>query len=270
MARRSRSGGEHPQLNGTDESPLPFDPASYEPADELLAGRKILVTGAGDGIGRAASLRFAGLGATVVLLGRTVPKLESVYDQIVDAGCPRPSIAPVDFEKADGETYSSLADSLQQEFGRLDGLLHNAGMLGELAPIEHYDVTLWQRVLHVNLTAAFILTRVCLPLLRQSDDASVVFTSSGVGRQGRAYWGAYAVSKFGVEGLSQVLAEELAKTRIRVNCINPGATRTDMRLQAYPAEDRSRLATPEEVLGPYVYLLGPDSRGVTGESLDAQ
>lgn len=249
---------------------MTFDPATYEPRDGLLEGRIILVTGAGDGIGRAAAKRIATLGARVILLGRTVRKLESVYDEILDAGHPRPSIATMDFEKADGAAYSSLADSIASEFGCLDGLLHNAGMLGELTPIEHYDVQLWQRVLHVNLTAEFILTRVCLPLLRQSDDASIVFTSSGVGRRGRAYWGAYAVSKFGVEGLCQVLAQETAKAGIRVNCVNPGATRTDMRLKAYPAEDRDKLKTPEEVIAPHIYLLGPDSRGVTGGSFDSQ
>lgn len=249
---------------------MTFDPSNYTPGDNLLADRIILVTGAGDGIGRVAAKRFAELGARVILLGRTVGKLESVYDEIIDAGHLRPSIAPMDFEKADGEAYTSLADSIADEFGRLDGLLHNAGILGELAPIEHYDVALWQRVIHVNLTAEFVLTKVCLPLLRKSEDGSIVFTSSGVGRQGRAYWGAYAVSKFGVECLSQVLAQETEKAGIRVNCVNPGATRTDMRLKAYPAEDRDKLATPEEVLTPHIYLLGPDSRGVTGGSFDAQ
>jgi NAD(P)-dependent dehydrogenase (short-subunit alcohol dehydrogenase family) len=247
-----------------------FDPATYEPRDDLLQDRIILVTGAGDGIGRAASLRFASLGARVILLGRTVRKLESVYDEILAGGGLRPSIAPMDFETADGDAYSGLADSIAGEFGRLDGLLHNAGILGELTPIEHYDVTLWQRVLHVNLTAEFILTRVCLPLLRQSDDASILFTSSGVGRRGRAYWGAYAVSKFGVEGLAQVLAQETEKAGIRVNCVNPGATRTSMRLHAYPAEDRDKLKRPDEVITPHVFLMGPDSRGVTGGSFDSQ
>lgn len=249
---------------------MTFNPATYQPRDGLLDDRIILVTGAGDGIGRAAATRFASLGARVILLGRTVSKLESVYDEILDAGGHRPSIAPMDFETADGEAYTSLSESLASEFGRLDGLLHNAGMLGELAPVEHYDVALWQRVIHVNLTAEFILTRVCLPLLRQSDDASIVFTSSGVGRRGRAYWGAYAVSKFGVEGLSQVLAQETEKAGIRVNCVNPGATRTDMRLKAYPGEDRDKLKTPEEVITPHVYLMGPDSRGITGGSFDSQ
>ena len=165
---------------------------------------------------------------------------------------------------------SALADSLANEFGQLDGLVHNAGLLGEKFTVEQYDAALWQQVMHVNVTAAFALTQVCLPLLRASEDASLIFTSSGVGRRGRAFWGAYAVSKFATEGLMQVLADEHKHEHIRVNCVNPGPTRTRMRQAAYPGEDPETLKRPEEILATYVYLLGSDSRGVTGESLDAQ
>ncbi len=159
---------------------------------------------------------------------------------------------------------------MSEEFGRLDGLVHNAGILGERYSIEQYDAELWQQVMHVNVTAAFALTQVCLPMLQAAPDPSVIFTSSGVGRTGKAFWGAYAVSKFATEGLSQVLANEHRHDKLRVNCINPGATRTSMRLAAYPAEDRNTLKRPEEILSTYIYLLGPDSKGVTAESLDAQ
>lgn len=243
---------------------------AYEAPAKLFEDRVILVTGASDGIGRAAALRCAGLGARVILHGRSAGKLETVYDEIVAAGGPRPSIAELDFAKAEGPAYSALAESIESELGGLDGLLHMAGMLGELSPIEHYDVILWQQVLHVNLTAAFVLTQVTIPLLKRADDASIVFATSGVGRRGRAYWGAYAVSKFGVEGLSQTLAEELAHAGIRANCVNPGRTRTKMRRKAYPAEDPETLPAPADVLAPFLYLLGPDGRGVTGQSLDAQ
>ncbi|MDX1508426.1 MAG: YciK family oxidoreductase [Woeseiaceae bacterium] len=248
-----------------------MDHQSYTYADDILRDRIILITGASDGIGRALALEAARLGAQVLLHGRSVKKLEAVYDAIeaID-GAPRPSIAVMDLTSADANAYKSLATSLHEEFGRLDGLVHNAGILGERYSIEQYDALLWQQVMHVNVTAAFALSQVCLPLLRESADASVIFTSSGVGRTGRAFWGAYAVSKFATEGLSQTLADELRQTHIRVNCINPGATRTKMRLAAYPAEDRDKLKTPEEILATYVYLLGPDSKGVTGESLDAQ
>lgn len=243
----------------------------YEVRPGLLADRVILVTGAGAGIGRALAKRVASLGATVILHGRTVSRLESVFDEIRAAGGPEPAIFPLNLERATGEDYDRLSGAIEAQWGRLDGLVHNAGVLGGRTPIEHHDVADWQRVLHVNLTAPFILCRCLLPLLFQSADASVVFTSSGVGRRGKAYWGAYAVSKFGVEGLSQVLANELAnKPNIRVNVINPGATRTTMRAAAYPAEDPEHLKTPEEILGAYLYLLGPDSRGITGRSYDAQ
>jgi NAD(P)-dependent dehydrogenase (short-subunit alcohol dehydrogenase family) len=183
---------------------------------------------------------------------------------------PEPAVAQLDLERAQGPHYQRLTDEIETRFGRLDGLLHNAGILGDRSPIEHYDIGLWQRVMHVNLTAPFILTRCLLPLLGQSPDASVVFTTSGVGNQGRAYWGAYCVSKFGTEGLAQLLADECENTAIRVNCINPGAVRTRMRRQAYPAEDPRKLPPPEALTAPYLYLLGPDSRGVTGERIECQ
>jgi NAD(P)-dependent dehydrogenase (short-subunit alcohol dehydrogenase family) len=245
--------------------------AHYEAAPGLLQDRVILITGAGAGIGRALAKSAAGLGATVILLGRTVRRLEAVYDEICAAGGPTPSIFPLNLERAAGEDYDRLSAAIEEQWGHLDGLVQNAGVLGGRTPIAHHDVGDWQRVLHVNLTAPFILCRCLLPVLLKSEDASVVFTSSGVGRRGKAYWGAYAVSKFGIEGLSQVLADELEnKPNIRVNAINPGPTRTAMRAAAYPAEDPERLKTPEEILGPYLYLLGPDSRGVTGRSIDAQ
>ena len=248
-----------------------MDPRNYEAPDGLLKDRIILITGASDGIGRALALKCAELGAQVLLHGRNVPQLEAVYDEIeaID-GSARPSIAVMDLAVADSEAYRSLADGLAKEFGRLDGLVHNAGILGERYTIEQYDAALWQQVMHVNLTAAFALTQVCLPMLDAAEDPSIIFTSSGVGRQGRAFWGAYAVSKFGTEGLSQILAAEHEHGKLRSNCVNPGATRTKMRLAAYPAEDRDALKAPDEVLAPYLYLLGPDSHGVTGQSLDAQ
>jgi NAD(P)-dependent dehydrogenase (short-subunit alcohol dehydrogenase family) len=240
------------------------------PAD-LLRDRVIMVTGAGSGIGRALARAAAGLGATVILHGRSVRKLEALYDEIRSAGHPEPAIFPLDLARAKGEDYDRLSGAIEEQWGRLDGLVQNAGILGSRTPIEHHDVAEWQRVLHVNLTAPFILCRCLLPLMLKSDDASVIFTSSGVGRRGKAYWGAYAVSKFGIEGLNQVLADELEnKPGIRVNAVNPGPTRTSMRAAAYPAEDPMQLKTPEEILGVYLYLLGPESRGTSGGSFDAQ
>ena len=247
------------------------DPNSYEYADDILKNRIVMVTGASDGIGKALAVHIAGLGAQVVLHGRNTKKLESVYDQITNLkDAPRPSIAVLDLATADSDAYSSLVNSIEQEFGHLDGLVHNAGILGQRLSIEQYDVADWQRVMHVNLTVPFVLTQALLPLLRQSPDPSIVFTSSGVGRVGKAFWGAYSVSKFGTEALSQILADENRHTPLRVNCINPGPVRTNMRLAAYPAEDRDALKRPEDILAAYVYLLGPDSHGVTGKSIDVQ
>src|SRR5262249_32833403 len=195
-----------------------FEPREHVAGPTELAGRVVAITGAGSGIGRAVALECARRAAHVVLIGRDVAKLEAVHEQISAAGSPEASIAPLDLEKAVARDYDDLADALLERFCRLDGLLHNAGLLGTLSPIEHYDVPTWCRVLHVNLTAAFVLTQVLLPVLKKSADASIVFTASSVGRRGRAYWGAYAVSKFAVEGLAQVLSEELEGiSHVRVN-----------------------------------------------------
>jgi NAD(P)-dependent dehydrogenase (short-subunit alcohol dehydrogenase family) len=244
------------------------DPRLYAPAAGLLKGRVIVVTGAGAGIGAEAARTFARYGATVVLIGRTQKKLEAVYDAIEAEGGPQPVIFVMDFAKAQGDDYQNLHDGLEQEFGRLDGLLNNASILGARSPIEHHDVKAWLETIHVNLNAPFILTQTLLPLLHKSADPSIVFTSSGVGRKGKSFWGAYAVSKFGTEGLMQTLADEV--TDIRVNCINPGATRTAMRKAAYPGEDPNQLKIPADIMAPYMYLLGPDSKGLTGRSIDCQ
>jgi NAD(P)-dependent dehydrogenase (short-subunit alcohol dehydrogenase family) len=250
---------------------LETDYQSYTYSQDLLRDHIILITGASDGIGRALALHAASLGAQLILHGRNVSKLEKVYDEIeAMEGVPRPSIAVLDLATADSDAYRSLADRLEEEFGRLDGLVLNASIIGDRFSIEQYDAATWQQVMHVNLTSAFVLTQVCLPMLQKSENGSVIFTSSGVGRTGQAFWGAYAASKFATEGLSQVLADEQRHTNLKVNCINPGATRTNMRLEAFPGEDRDALKRPEDILATYIYLLGPDSKGVTGQSLDAQ
>lgn len=243
----------------------------YQPRPGLLEGRVILVTGAGDGIGRACALSCARLGATLVLAGRTQSKLEAVYDEILAAGGPEPAIVPINLEGAGEADYQQIALGLEENFGRLDGLVQNAGQLGQITPLEQYDPAIWNSVIQVNLNAAFLLSQACLPLLAKSEDASIIFTSSGVGRRGRAFWGAYAVSKFALEGLSQVLADELeSQGRVRVNAVNPGATRTRMRAFAFPGEHPDDNPEPEAIMPVYLYLLGPDARGVTGLSLDAQ
>ena len=246
-------------------------PANYRPHNKLLQGKTLLVTGAGDGIGRAAALCYARYGATVILLGRTGSKLEAVYDEIEASGGPKPALVELDLATAGEENYINLGSGLAGEFEHLDGLLHNAGTLGERRPIESAGYSAWQEVMQVNVNAQFLLTRHLLPLLRAAHNASIIFTSSGVGRTGKAYWGAYAVSKFATEGFSQVLASELENTsRIRVNCLNPGATNTAMRRTAYPAEHPDTNPAPADIMASYLFLMGDDSLGVTGRSFDAQ
>ncbi len=243
----------------------------YNPPQDLLKGRTILVTGAGDGIGRVAAKEFASHGATVILLGKTIPKLEAVYDEIEEMGATQPAIYPMNLEGASPHDYLELAEKLKQEFGSLEGLLHNAAILYYLSRIDDYEPQTWLKVMQINLNAPFLLTQTLLPLLHKAKDASILFTSDHVGRKGKAYWGAYGVSKFGIEGLMQTLADETRDTSaIRVNSIAPGPTRTGLRTQAFPGEDPANIKPPEALMPLYLWLMGPDSIGKTGMSVDAE
>lgn len=242
---------------------------NYQAPADLLADKTILVTGAGAGIGRAASLSFARHGARVIALGRTQSKLESLYDEIVAEGLPEPVIHPLDLATASAEDYEALGASVSEQFSALDGLLHNAALLGPRTPLAYYPADSWAKLMQVNVNACFQLTRALLPALQVAEHGRILFTSSSVGRQGRAYWGGYAVSKFAVEGLMQVLADELRDTSsIRVNSINPGATRTAMRKDAYPAENPESVPAAETLMPAYLYLMGRDSQEVHGQALD--
>ncbi len=239
------------------------------PINTLLAGQTILVTGAGDGIGKAMSMALAAQGATIILLGRTTAKLESVYDLIEAAGGPQAAIYPLNLEGATPHDYYELAETIAKEFGSLEGILHNAAQLKLLSRLDDYDVETWYQIMQVNLNAPFMLTQACLPLLRKAKNASVVFTSDSVGRKAKAYWGAYGVSKFGIEGLMQLLAEETQNnSQIRVNSITPGPTRTNLRAHAYPGEDPLSIKTPEELAPLYTWLFSPESIGTTGQAVD--
>lgn len=236
-----------------------------------LKDRVILVTGASDGIGRAVALCYAQHGAQVILLGKTQAKLEKVYDEILAIGGAIPALLPFNLENSHAADYQKLADGIDDNYHRLDGLVHCAGILGDITLIEHYAPEVWQKVMQVNLHSVFLLTHALLPLMQQSQRASIIFTSSSVGRQGRAHWGAYAVSKFATEGLMQVLADELSTIgKIRVNSINPGATRTALRASAYPAEDPNLLLNPNEMTGTYLYLMCDEGQSIHGQTLNAQ
>jgi NAD(P)-dependent dehydrogenase (short-subunit alcohol dehydrogenase family) len=243
----------------------------YQPDPACLAGQVILVTGAGDGIGRVAAKTFAVYGADVLLLGRTRGKLEAVSDWITANTDTSPVIVPCDLELLDDTSAEALLEAVAENFGRLDGILHNASLLGPKAPLSHYPGSAWQQVMRVNAFAPFLLTRTLLPALQMSKSASVVLTSSSVGRKGRAYWGAYAVSKFATEGLMQVLADEFEHTgKIRVNSLNPGATRTAMRAFAYPGENPADVDLAERKMDIYLYLFESASASQNGQQFDAQ
>lgn len=239
----------------------------YQPVPGDFENRVVMVTGATAGIGRAVARALVSSGATVILHGRNEKALEALYQELKPLG-PEPSVAQIDLERAQGPQYQQLTDEIESRYGRLDGLLHNAAILGDRSPIDHYDIGLWQRVLLVDLTAPFILTRCLLPLLRNSADASIVFTTSSVGARGRAYWGAYSVAKAGLENLAEILGEELESTAIRTNVVNPGRTRTRMRTRAYPGENPASVPPPEHAVPAYLYLLGGSSRGVRGQRLE--
>lgn len=236
----------------------------------LLKNKTILITGAGQGIGRALAEACATLGAQLILLGRTTSKLQTVQKSIVDAGHLAPFIMPFDLETAQTEQYIVLAKRLTDQFQCLDGLVHNAAIATPLMPIAELSDAMFKQVMQININSVFSLTHHLLPLLYKSADASIIFTSSSVGRKGRALWGAYAASKFATEGLMQTLADELKDSSIRVNSVNPGATRTAMRALAYPQEIPTNNPLPEEIMAIYLYLLGPDSKGINGQALNAQ
>lgn len=242
----------------------------YQAPANLLADRIILVTGAGDGLGRAAALAYARHGATVILLGRTQKKLENVYDEITGNGCPEPLLMPVDLSRTGLGDYQQIASAIDQQFGRLDGLLHSAALLGNLTPLALYDLETWQQVMQVNFNAAYLLTRACMNVLEKSAAASVVFTTSNTARQGRAYWGAYSAAGAAIENLVQVWSDELGESsRIRMNTLDPGAVRTSLRTRAFPGEMADGLPRPEEVMPVYLFLMGKDSLSLNGRMFSA-
>ena len=242
----------------------------YQPNQDLLQDRLILVTGASDGIGREAALTYARYGANVILLGRNDEKLRHVADSITQQTDRQPQRFTLDLLTCTADDCHQLAQRIGGQYPRLDGVLHNAGLLGDVCPMIEQDPQVWQQVMQVNVNATFMLTQALLPLLLKSDSGSLVFTSSSVGQQGRANWGAYAASKFATEGMMQVLADEYQNRPLRVNCINPGGTRTGMRANAFPTEDPQKLKTPADIMPLYLWLMGDDSRRKTGMTFDAQ
>jgi len=242
-------------------------PTDYKITKNELKDKVVIVTGANRGFGRAMTLDLAKAGATVIMLGRDLGSLETVYDEVVDLGYQEPVLYPFDLEGATPEHYEQLQANLLEHFSQLDGLIHNAGIIGTMMPIEQYDIKLWYSTMQINVNAPFMLTQFLIPLLNKSADARVLFLSSSVGRDARAYWGAYGVSKFAIEGLSKTLSEELEKTNIKVNSLDPKRMRTKMRQIAYPAENADKNPLPESLSPAIVYLMSEATKGLNGEQL---
>ena len=243
----------------------------YNPESDLLLGHNIIVTGARNGIGHAAAICYAHHGATIILVDKEEAALEVVYDEIEQASYPTPALIPLDPAQCTAEVAQNIATHIKKEFSQLDGLVHCAAPIGALSPIEHYDTQSWARIIQVNLNTPFLITHACLPLLKQAPQATILFTSSQIARQGQAYWGAFAAAGFGIEGFMQVLAQELEdNTQIRVNSLDPGPIQTSQRSRAYPGEDPRGLAQPNDVMGYYLYLMGPEGKEYHGQALSVE
>lgn len=241
-------------------------PRSYQPQPDLLTDRVILVTGAGQGIGRVAALTYARHGATIILHGRNMPRLEAVYDEIEAAGGPQPTILPLDLSMAKDRDYDNLALAIESQLRRLDGILHNASRLTHLGSLDHQRLDEWLELLRVNLAAPFALTRACAHLLRAAPDASVILTSETHALEPAAYWGGFAVSKSGLTALARIQAQEWERfPNLRINVVVPGKVDSPQRQQTHPGEPRSGRRPPEALMPTYLYLMGPDSRGITGQ-----
>ena len=246
-------------------------PTNFKPQENCLKDKVILITGTGDGIGAVAAKTFAKYGATIILLSKTEKKIVGIYDEIVNAGHPQPAIITLNLEEASAEDYAGLAHTIENEFGHLDGLIHNAAMFEGLSPIAQFDTTLWSRIVQVNLHAPFLLSQAMIPLLNKSQSSSMVFTSSGVAHQGRAYWNAYGVTKAAGDNLMEMLADELElNTPIRVNSIDPGRVRTRMRALAFPGEDPMTVPAPEDIMNNYLYLMSDDSKDINGKIISCK
>ena len=237
----------------------------------LLKGKTIVISGSGSGIGRQVAKSFSKFGADLILFSKSEEKLESLFDELNKDYSNNVIIQPLDLETAEEKDYEKIFRAIRDDYPKIDGLINNAGILGENKSLEQYSYVSWKNVLKVNLDASFLMTKSLMPLLRKSDNSSIIFTSSGVGRKGRAYWGAYSISKFATEAMMQILSEELQNTsRVRVNCINPGAVRTKMRESAYPAENPKKNPPPIEIIEAYLYLMSDMSLEINGQSIDAQ
>jgi len=239
----------------------------YQAPPDLLKGRVILVTGAGQGIGRAAALAYSSHGAQVILLGRKVAKLEAVYDEIQAAGYTEALIFPIDLIKATEQEFTAMVEGIRQQLGRLDGILHNAAHFDVLSPLEIQTAKQFEQMLRVQLLAPFSLTKACLPLLKKSPDASVIFTSTTAAQAPAAFWGAHAISKAAADHMAKIWALELENVpHLRINTVVPNAAQSPQRNRSHPGEVHAKLPLVETLMPAYLYLMGPDSAGISGKT----
>ncbi len=244
---------------------------NYVAPKDLLKDRVVFVTGAGQGLGRVAALAYANHGATVILHGRKVEKLERVYDEIEAIGKAQALIYPLNFENAQDKDFVILARAIEQQLGRLDGILHSAAFLYGLSPLENQTMEQWQAILRINLIAPFALTRACMSLLKAAPDASVIMTSSSHGHSPSAYWGGFTIAKAGIEALVKVQADEWEVIpSLRINAIVPGIVNSPQRARTHPGEVKKSIMQPENLMATYLYLMGPDSRKINGQILFCQ
>lgn len=238
---------------------IQLDWRNYSPNQQEYTDKIILVTGAADGIGRAVTIALAEAGATVLMLDKKARHLEKLFDQIMERGLVEPVILPVDLMEIDPESATRLAQAVNGDFGKLDGLLHNAAELGSPSPLDQYDVEYWNQVMHTNMQAPYFITRAMLPLLKADYQTNVVFTSADVGREPLAYWGAYSIAYAGLEAQMRIWAEELENvSNIKVNSLDPGAVRTSLRRRSHPGENQETLPMPQAIVAAYLKLLGSD------------
>ena len=226
-----------------------------------ILNKSILITGSSDGIGKSLAIEFSKLGANIILLGRNSEKLDAVYDLLDHSHVSQKHlILEADLALLSNESAQEIFIAISQEFEVLDGIIHNAALLGTMSSLEDYDLSSWDEVMKVNLRAPFILTKTLKVMLENASLPRLIFTSSGVANKGRSFWGAYSVSKFGVKGLAEIFKDELeATTKIKVFNFDPGKTRTNMRAAAYPAEDPNTLKSPTELIDCYLWFFQEES-----------
>ncbi len=228
----------------------------YAPDEKALDGQTILITGAADELGHSLSVNLAELGATIILLDKSVKQLEKVYDDIEQKGGPQPALFPMDLENAEEQDYQLLAQAIADNFNHLDGLILNASVLGQHGPITHTDFNQWNRAVKINLNANFLLLKHCSSILNQSEQASCIYVSNQAAQHGRAYWGSNSSPKAACLNLIETIADEWeTNTNIHLNSVDPGPVNTALLRQALPGIDPTQHLRPEDVTKPFLYLM---------------